>query len=93
METTKKVRHTFDSIVLAICFCSAAMVCALLTAYGATADLSSPGTTAEDATTLNVFGITAGSTLTIIFILLACAALADGRRTINSPSDLESLMD
>ena len=73
-EAMKKIRHTYDSIVLAVCFCAVAMVCGLLAVAIATSDISL-GPTAIDT----IFASTLFGGISVILIFLAFYALADGR--------------
>jgi len=82
METQKKIRHTFDSIELAICFCTAAMVCGLLTVTLAmTGFPAEPGvaTTGIDMIVAKITGLILPGGATVGFVFLAFFALADGR--------------
>jgi len=90
----KKIRHTYDSITLTICFCTAAMVCGLLSFAIVMSDFpAEPGIAGIDMIVAKIGALILPGGATIAFVIVACAALADGRRTINSPSDLDSLMD
>ena len=76
----KRTKHTYDSIVLAVCFCVVAMVCGLLTFAIATATISGPDVTVTDVFIAKGVYVTVFSGVTAIFILLAFYALPDGRR-------------
>lgn len=74
----EKIRHTLDSIMLAIFFCIVATPFGLMTFVCATAVISEHNVTKANvmAISATVSGIT-----TTMFIFLALCALADGRRT------------
>lgn len=90
MGATKNVRYMPGSIALAIFLCAIAMLFGLLTFVFAMGVISEPNVTKADVMAISA---TASGLITTMFVFLAFCALADGRRTINSPPDSESLVD